>query len=244
MSDTTHTIELSVGYESKGSRGEEAVRHTRVVFGKRLTGAVLMAIHDDPQSNIPTQHQLMLLRGGITQFGELPIPVLLTVLLALDSIDIEDLVAANDRYLALTQEGRAPEFVSDSEVKLAFGFEDNGLVYNRVRFGRRVVGRDLVDAEKKGYAELRRECYLIGREVERLTTEDGAHVLDGPIELQVFEQLDAYDITTLRAASMGWRDSFRKSRKGVPAGGAQRDDSGGADGVGGGGASESPARPA
>lgn len=244
MDNVTHTVELAVGYEGKAPRGKEVVRHTRVVFGKRLTGADLMAIHDDPQSNLPTQHQLMLLRGGITQFGSLPVPVPLTVLLALDGVDIEDLVAANNQYLALTQEGHESEFTSDTDVKLAFGFEGDGFVYNRVRFGRRVVGRDMVDAEKKGYAELRRECYLIGREIEFIETESGQHRLDGPIELQVFEKLDAYDITTLRAASMGWRDSFRKSRKGIPADGAQRDDSRGADGLGGGGDSEAPARPA
>lgn len=214
MSETTHTVELPVGLPLRDARGGElqGERHTRVTFGKRLTGADLMRIHDDPQSNVPTQHQLLLLRAGITQFGSLPMPVTLLALLSLDSVDIEDLVAGNNQFLSNTQEGREAEFVSDSEVKLPFGFQSESITYNRVHFGRRVTGMDMVQAEKKGYDNLRGECYLIGREIERLSTEDSAHSLDGPVELQVFEALDGHDIAILRAASSGWRDSFRKSR--------------------------------
>jgi phage FluMu protein gp41 len=228
MSDQTHTIELAVGYQARGGKGEpEGERHTRVTFGKRLTGADLMNAHDDPQSNVPTQYKLLLLRAGITKFGSLPTPVTLLALLSLDSVDIEDLAAANNEFLSKTQEGHAAEFVSDSEVKLPFGFSSQGLTYNRVLFGRRITGLDMVAAEKKGYGELRRECYLIGREIAQLSTEDHVHTLDGPVEVQVFEALDGHDITVLRTASAIWRDSFRNGRGGLQKpDGAERDAAG------------------
>lgn len=218
MAETTpHTIEL-------------AVAKTRVTFGKRLTGGDLMRLDEDPQSDIPTQHQLLILRAGITGFGSLPIPVPLTTLLALDSVDIDDLVTAANAFDERGLDGRAPEFVSDSEVRLAIGFESNGLVYNHVRFGRRVTGNDLVAADKKGFKGLRRECFLMGREIASLETNAGGHSLDGPVEMQVFEQLDGGDIVTLRQASQIWRDSFRRSGGAVQVEvGAERPAAGGAD---------------
>lgn len=218
MSDQTHTIELAVGYQAKNRKGEpEGERHTRVTFGHRLTCGDLMNIHDDPQSNVPTQYQLLLLRGAITRFGSLPMPVTLLHFLSLDVADIEDLVAANDEFLSMTQEDRAAEYVSESEVRLPFGFEAEGIIYNRVTFGRRVTGLDMVQGEKQGFAELRRDVYLIGREIERLSTADGAHHLDGPIELQTLARLDGHDLTTLRTASLVWRASFRKRGEGFQA---------------------------
>jgi hypothetical protein len=235
MNELTHTIELSGGYENA------AGRHTRVVFGKRLRGLDLMFIDEDPQSNIPTQYQLLIVREAITEFGSLPMTnkkgqrerVPLPILLALDADDIEALIAGHNEFAEKGLEGRAPDFISDGEVKLPIGFESNGLVYNRVRFGRRVTGYDLVEADKKDFSGLRRECFLIGREIASLSTDDGAHTLDGPIEVQVFEQLDGADLVALRAASMIWRSSFRRGREGVQAKSvaAQHAAAGGTDGV-------------
>ncbi len=221
----THTIDLDVGCEEKG------VRHTRVTFGKLLTGGMMMALDEDPQSDIPTQHQLLIVRAQITEFGSLPIPVPLTTLLSLDDIDLDDLTVAANEFTSKCLDGRKSEFVSESEVKLAVGFERNGLVYNRVRFGGRATGHDRVAADKKGYKGLRRECYLIGREIAELSTEDGAHSIEGPIEVQVFEQLAAADIITLRAGAALWGGFFRRSKRVVQGAGEKRDDLGGKDGL-------------
>src|SRR5437868_413314 len=145
MTEATYTIELIEGY--KDGKG---VVHRRVTFGKRLKGRDLMDIDADPQSNLQTQHQLLILRGGITEFGTLPIPVPLTNLLELTIFDFEALVSANNEFLDNGLNGRQPEFISYNEAKLPIGYERNGLVYNRVHFGNRVKAMYLVLAEQEG----------------------------------------------------------------------------------------------
>jgi hypothetical protein len=228
MSEKTYTIELSVS-------------GTRVTFGKRLRGIDLFNIDADPQSNIPTQNQLLIVRAAITEFGALKLsdqqgkflPVALTVLLALDTVDIDDLIAGYNEFLAQGLEGRAAKFVSASEVKLALGYERDGIVYTSVTFGNRLTGLDRVQADRDGYAlGIKRECFLIGKETVRLSSADNAAVIEGPIGIEVFEQLDNDDVLTLTKAAVKWRDSFRKSGRGVqPDVGAQHLDSGGANGV-------------
>jgi hypothetical protein len=213
---------------------------TRVVFGKRLRGIDLFNLDADPQGNIPTQYQLLIARGAVVEFGELktvdakgkPQPVPLPTLLALDTSDFEELIDAHNKFLGEGLAGREPEYTSESEVKLAFGYESEGLTYNRVRFGARTRGYDLVEADKKSYVGLKRDCFLIGKEIVQLTTDDGSSVLDGPVEIQIFEQLDGADIIALRAASFAWRNSFRKSERGVQREvGAQHPAVGGTNGV-------------
>lgn len=208
METTAKTIELEIGhFDGKG------VRHTRVTFGKRLRGRELFEMDADQQSDIPTQHQLMIYRGAITEFGTLPIPVPLTTLLKLDVVDLDALMAAYDEFLSVGTEGRIAKSISESEIKLALGYENNGIIYDHVIFGNRLTGMDLVAAEKESLDGLRRECFLIGRQIKRLSSDDGAHTLDGPIELQIFEKLDGSDIVAMRAASLVWRRSFRSQRE-------------------------------
>lgn len=213
MDATSKTIELVIGHtDGKG------VRHTHVSFGKRLRGRELFEMDADQQSEIPTQHKLMVLRGAITAFGTLPLPVPLSTLLKLDVIDIDDLMTGYNDFLAEGVEGRTAQFISESEVKLPVGYENNGIVYNRVQFGNRITGMELIAAEKEKLTGLKRECFLIGKQIKTLLSEDGKYSLDGTLELQVFEKLDGVDILDMRAASLIWRQSFRAGRSTVSEG--------------------------
>jgi phage FluMu protein gp41 len=203
-------ITLTEGYtDSKG------VTHRDVTFGKRYDGATMFALDEDPQGDIPTQYQLLIVRTTITAFGMLSMPATLEQLLKLDTTDIRDLVDAHNKFMVESLEGRAPEFISESKVKLALGYESNGVVYNIVEFGNRLNGYDWVEADKTGFKSLRREYFLIGREITKLSTEDGKLSLDGPAEVQIFEKLDAEDFVTMRVAAVRWRESFRTRRSTV-----------------------------
>lgn len=215
MEDRTHTIQLAIGY--KESNGEI---HKSVTFGKRLDGAGLFQIEADPQSSIQTQYNLMLIGRSITSFGALPMPVPLACLLSLDLLDLSHLTQAYLEFTSQGLEGRESKIISDTEVMLAFGYSNNGLTYNRVRFGNRVTGYDAVSADTQNLKGELRECYLIGKEISELSTEDGAHKLTGPIEAQLFEKLDNADIVTLQKAAVRWRGSFLKSRRSTQEDGA------------------------
>jgi hypothetical protein len=185
--------------------------HKQVTFGKRYDGATLFALNESPTSEIPTQYQLSIVAATITKFGTMTMPVPLDVLLKLYEDDIQALVKAHNQFMADGVGERKVEFVSDSEVKLAFGYEDNGIIYNRVKFGNRLRGLDQVAADNTGFESLRREYFLIGRRIESFTSDDGTFKLDCPVAIEVFEKLDAEDFVTVRIAATRWRQSFRRS---------------------------------
>jgi len=230
-------VELSIGHKTREVVDGKPVviTHRVVTFGKRICGGDLFKIDGDPQATLPTQYQDLLLRTAITEFGTLKMPVGLQVLLSLDSIDRDDLSEAYDRFSREFLGEAQADYQSDRQVKLAIGYEMNGLVYDVVEFGTRLVGMDEVRADKLGYkaGSIRRVCYLAGRQVVKLSQSEGGSVLDGPLELQVFEALDAVDIQAIRIGSEVWRHSFRRPGARVPRHGAGPDGSatGGEDGV-------------
>ena len=207
----THEVNLSDG--------------TRVVFGHRLSAADLFKIDADPAAQNPTQYADLLLRAHIVEFGTLPQPVPVPVLLGLDSIDREDLVEGCNVYQTLSLGDRESEFLPDFKVKLAFGFKVNDVVYNRVTFGKRITGLDEVAADKEKLEPgIKRLCFLIGRQISEVSSDDGTATLTSPIPLSYFDSLDAADVASLRGGAEMWRQSFRirrekVSRNGVGPGG-------------------------
>ena len=204
------TIELKTGYTD----GEKKT-HKTVTFGKPVTGETLFAIDDDPMSALETQKELLIFSRAITKFGTARMPVPLQFLLELDEFDLEDLSKAYDEFSEQGAARGGVEFVSDGEVKLGGGFKKDGLTYNRVAFGKHITGRDMANADREGYRALRRACFLIGRQITAIKSEDGSSHLEGPLGLEFFNELDGADIFTLRIASERWRDSFRRQREGV-----------------------------
>lgn len=220
-----HSIELIGGYVDPKSDPKAKVTHRRVTFGKHIDGQTLFNIDSDPQSAISTQYQALLLRSMITEFGTLKMPVDLRVLLALDQVDWDDLMAASEVFGAgrgscreKTEDELEPQtptfqILSESTVRLAFGYERNGLVYDLAEFGTRPTVMDSVEADKLQLLGIRRNCFLAGKQVKRLYQSNGASELSGPVGLEIFERLDAVDIRALTAASEVWRESFRTPRR-------------------------------
>ncbi|MGA9768282.1 MAG: hypothetical protein WBV94_04525 [Blastocatellia bacterium] len=204
MELTPLTHQLDIGY--KDSKNNV---HRQVTFGARVNGEKLFAIDEDPQANSKTQYQLLLLRASITEFGTLTMPVTLAVLLALDSIDIDDL---NEAFITFSNNhigARKVEFLPENKVKLPLGYERNGLTYDVVEFGTRLTGMDDVEADHLNLTGARRLCFLAGKQVVRLSQSDGASILEGPLPLQICERLDVVDIYAIKAGSEFFRQSLR-----------------------------------
>lgn len=199
------TIDLPIGYSDS-----KKVTHTRVTFGKRINGKLLFAIDDDPQSEIATQYQDLLLRVAITEFGALKMPVPLSVLLNLDSIDREDLNEAFNKFSNESLGERRVEYLADNKIRLAIGYERNGLLYDIVTFGSRLTGMSDVAADRLKLTGIRRVCYLAGLQVVSFSQSQGESALEGPIPLEIFEQLDVIDIQAIRSGSELYRQSFRR----------------------------------
>jgi phage FluMu protein gp41 len=204
VSEATYEINLVGGYVD-----DKNVRHSRVVFGRRITAKDLFAIDESPAGRNPTQYSDLVIRAHITAFGDLKMPVPLTVLLGLDSVDRDDLNEGCNAFQALSAEDRNAEFLPEHQAKLFWGFKINDVSYDRVKFGKRITGMDEIEADQAGLKSgIRRVCLLIGKQIESIATADGLSI-DGPIPLNYFESLDGADVATLRGAAELWRQSFR-----------------------------------
>ena len=204
----TETIELIGGYTDK-----DGVTHKEVEFGKRLTAQDVMNLDTDPQARIATNYRDSIRRQMITKFGTLKTPVALKVFSSLDSIDRDDLESAGDRFLAATREERTADFRGDFTVKLMFGFEIDEVVYNVVQFGNRITGADDIEADLLSLRGVVRDCFLIGRQISKISSQDGAFSIDGKVDLETFFTVDAEDIDLLKVGAEIFRQSFRAKGK-------------------------------
>lgn len=210
MESVEYKIELIGGYTDK-----DKITHRDVTFGKRLTAEDLMNLDSDPQAQNPTQYGDLIRRRMITEFGTLKMPVALNALLALDSIDRDDLESAAEKFLQMSRGERTSELREKHTVKLFYGFEIDGTFYDVVQFGNRTVGKDEVEADGLGLQGVSRACFMIGRQISRISTEDGLASIDGQIDLNAFKSLDGEDLNLLRIGAEMWRISFRLAGKTV-----------------------------
>lgn len=203
-------IELVGGYtDNKGNT------HRKVTFGKRITAKDLFKLDTDPQAQDITQYSDLIMSAAITEFGALKMPVLLPVLLSLDSIDRDDLVEAHDKFLNESRGENEAKILPDNKIKLAFGFKIDSVTYDVVQFGKRTNGFDVVNAQKLGFQGVKRECFFIAKQISQLSSSSVEATLE-TIEIKDFEQLDGYDLIHLRIAAEIWRQSFRILRSGLP----------------------------
>src|SRR5882672_932870 len=225
MERVTHEIELIGGHVDK-----QGVRHARVVFGHRLTAQDIFNADQHPQGQNQTQYGDLILRAAIIEFGTLPMPVALKVLLDLDSVDRDDLLAGQAAFSVNSLGDARGEIGEDGRgCRLAFGFQSlphkgETISYTQVRFGRRITGRDEVEADQLRLGDgVRRQAFLAGRQIAEISTADGSAKIEGPIEIELFagnrnwQALDAADLLTIRGAAELWRQSFRFPRNAAAA---------------------------
>lgn len=220
------TIELKTGYTDN-----EGVTHKTVTFGRHITLEDMFQLDESPLNNSETDRALLSVSRSVTSFGTLPKSetLFLAAFLELNEFDAVDLMEGFGKFSDQRNEGRIPDVTSESEIILSVGLEKDGVIYRRVRFGRQITVRDMADADRAGAEDegLKRQCFLIGRQIASIATEDGSKEIKAPIGLDLLSGLDAAtDLPTLRYASLRWRDSFRRQREKVQgADSAQRVDS-------------------
>jgi hypothetical protein len=211
-------VMLLIGYEDKSQ-----VTHRDVEIGKVLYGSDLFTIDEDPQNSGPTSREFLILRSAITKFGTLTVPVALSVLIALDSLDRDDLLEAYNNFVAESLDGRTSEFLPDNKVRLARGYESEGIVFDVVEFGTRLTGHHYIEADALELSETKRAFYLVGQQVVRLSQSEGKATLSGPMSVEECGTLVVPDLFTLRGGAELFRQSFRQKRAAVQ--GASGEDS-------------------
>ncbi len=198
----THTIELPTGYtDSKDTL------HKELVFGRRVTGGDLMRISESDMSTNTIGFQCAIFAAALKSFGTLNPAGFLGALLSLDGFERSEVIEAYDGFERESVEGRAEEQISDNTIRLRFGIVRDGVAYTDVTFGRRLIGWDSVNAERRYRSEARRNAYLVGKQVTKIASADGAQVVEGPLEVSDFETMDAMDLVSLREASERWNES-------------------------------------
>jgi hypothetical protein len=212
----THEINLVGGYKG----------HRRVVFGKSVTAKRLLELRTDPQAAIQTQYQDLLLAETIVEFGTLPMPVPLTTLLSLNTIDRDDLREGRDAFRKIVTADHKYKFSKDG-VMLNFGIKVGEVRYTEIEFGNELNGYDEVEADKLGLTEtLARKAFLAGRMVAKISTPE-KNEIKGALDYEMInsDDLDEDDLFALVSASELWRQTFRLKGGALQGNGAKTADS-------------------
>ena len=198
------TVTLKFGYQDKESPG---TAHTAVTFGKRATGGDVLRCADRANGS-DTQYQLAMVAAAITHFGTLAMPAPLTVLLSLDEIDREQLLAAYFAFMGGADTAAAQE-IAPGKARLAFGIERDGVKYDAVEFGKRLTGYDDIEIEAEAGSEAEAVVLKRARRVVKISTADNTKTAAGGLTLAEMNALDYSDFIILKEVGDRWLDSFR-----------------------------------
>lgn len=200
------SVELKFGYEDKESPD---VVHKNVVFSKRPTGADFISAGEASDGQEP-DFTLALMQPSISAFGNLPLPVPLTVLLSLNWLDRELLTGKFYEFLGATDGEREAKSLENGKVELSFGIERDAVKYAVVEFGAMLTAYDEIAIRRETETAIERSVLTLGREIVRLSTADGSRQIDGGLTLEELKNLDWTDFVTLQKAEEDWRNSFRQ----------------------------------
>lgn len=193
-------VELPFGYQDKE---DPTKKHTRVVIGKRPIARDLF----DAPAGSDVQWDAVLQAGAITEFGEMRMPVPISVLLSLNSIDRGALQSEFYRFAAESLGDRESKVTAPGVAELAFGISVNGSVFHQVTFGNLLTGYDEIEIEKSTTPGWQRRVATLGAGIKSVAS--GTE--PGPLTLEQMGGVDFLDLMTLIDAEGQWLDSFRGS---------------------------------
>lgn len=199
---------LKFGYRDKET---PEIVHREVEISCRPTGAdFFKAVEDGTDDGAAnTRINLSLIKSAITKFGDITMPVPVTVLFSLNEIDEEKL---NDEYLLFlvaTQPETEQKILEDNRAQLSFGIERDGVKYQIVEFGNLLNGYDRMKIQSETQDEWVFQAKKMAREVVKISTLDGAHSVDDELTFEEVEAMDVTDLLVLRETEARWLNSFR-----------------------------------
>lgn len=179
--------------------------HKRVVIGKRPVAKDFF--FDAGDSNV--QFDSMTQVASITAFGDMKMPVPLTVILSLNQIDRETLKSELLGFMTDTLGDRKNSHLENGKVQLAFGINCNGVVYDVVTFGQLLTGYDEIEIEKNNTSLWQKHLMTMAKEVVLLSQSNGNAERSGCATIEEFETIDFIDLALLKEAEENWLNSFR-----------------------------------
>ena len=204
------SVTLKFGYQQKGDETEENKTHILVEFGKRPTAREFLKSAEEADGS-DTFYQLALRAATITRFGDLPIPVPMSVLLSLNQIDRATLDAGFNDFMAATAKEKqetsgAPE---SGTAHLMFGLEGGGRLFEIVQFGNFLTGYQELEIEKEAGSDSGIERLLLRIAKQIKGGVDDGKVFEGNFTAESVGKMDASDFLVLREAEDAWLNSFR-----------------------------------
>src|SRR5262245_23103532 len=124
-----NTVTLIDGY-----RDAQGGLHREVEVGYVLRGADLFSIDEHPLGTTQAARDFLILSKAITRFGTMRLPVPPTVLAELDTVERDDLLTAYNDLEKKSRGGRRPEVLPDGRLRLASGYEHDGITYDVVEY--------------------------------------------------------------------------------------------------------------
>lgn len=189
-------IELFNGYTDKKGK-----IHKQIEISKLIKAGEFFFLEATWGNQSPTTLTAYLLSHAITKFGKLEIPVSTNILLELYKTDLEDLVAI---FNSFTEQNGTPILIDEKTVKLVFGLEKDGTIYDLAEFGKLTTGKDVVEAEMKELSGNREAVFLAGKEIVRLKQSNGDLVLEGELNLETIGELYLIDALGIVEQSKIW----------------------------------------
>ena len=125
--------------------------------------------------------------------------------ISLDSIDFDDLRQAYDTFY----ESCGNPVIKDSSVKMVFGIEIGGAIFDIAEFSGNATDEDYIEAERRGLVGVAGFCFVAGQQVSRLRQSDGDRTIEGPLNIRQLMRLDSIDLLAIMTASQLWKKSTR-----------------------------------
>ncbi len=201
-SNYQRTFYLPFGYQDKEDGGKV---HKRVVIGKRPVAKDFF--FDTSNSNV--QFDAMLHAASIVEFGDMKMPVPLTVLLSLNRIDREKIASEVMQYMGETIGKREAKILEPGKVKLAIGIKCDEQVYDVIKFGTLLTGYDEIEIEKTGATGWQKHLMTIAKEIVLLSHNQSGLERNNEVNIEEIENLDFFDLAILKEVEEAWLDSFR-----------------------------------
>lgn len=194
----------------EGFADEKGTKHTKVEIGNLTKAGEYFLFESIWEDFSETALNAFLLSRAITKFGTLKTPVSESFLLNLLSTDLEDLGNALNEF---TAQNGTPQLYAQNTIKLIYGIEKDGVVYDLVEFGAHTKGFDEVQKERLNLSGNRGMAFLAGKEIVKLYQSEGEKSLNTGLDLEAFSQMYLIDVIGILEQSKIWNELTYLERK-------------------------------